>query len=607
MARGPLCRVGRRDASLCRMTSRLRWLGATLSCLATLPPLSAQSDRLVGTVVDALAYPMPSVDVQVVADDDAVVARTKTDGTGTFVFGGLPERSAWRVRATTEGCIEAQVIARTEDGAPVELRLYDAATLTGRVVDGEGQPIVGSEVLASSPRPLAFHSPDAPALTDAEGRFRLERVPLGAIEVWAAASGFVSGVQPMHVVADATVDVVLARGVGLTIDIAVTGLPLAEMPGLRIGVHASTSGGSVPLPPRQLAVRLDADGRGRVSGLPTFRYIVSASATGVAFEPSVIELWPQHGGPSVIPRTPTKGVAARTDLVASRIEPVTLRGWLGDEDGHGLAGETVVLRGARSRAQASAVTRSDGAFTIVSPVPIGGQCSFTLRDSAWCIDGPGRSGVVPDPRARASDSAMVDPDRALVLRAERASTIRGRLVDGAGEPVRFARVALEDGRQNRVPRWSPLAMARSGADGSFVFRVHAMPTPLRVCVEGAVGCATSAEFDTAPGSVTDVDLLRLSPSASIRGLVRNPAGEALAGARVRLLRWDDASGTQRSSEVIDVVTDRQGRFRFTGVPIGTASLQAMLAEEAVRRALERFEVKAGAELVRDLVAPSAVR
>lgn len=132
--------------------------------------------------------------------------------------------------------------------------------------------------------------------------------------------------------------------------------------------------------------------------------------------------------------------------------------------------------------------------------------------------------------------------------------------------------------------------------------MHAMAEPMRVAVSGSAGFAISAEIETKPGSLADVGGLKLAPPATIAGVVRGLDQKPIAGARVWLHDWDFDTGRQKSGSVTEVITDREGRYRFTGVPIGGAWLQVMLlARHSSGRAVEPFDVTAGATLTHDLM------
>lgn len=590
-----------------KRTQRLFGVGVWIVLVGSGTPAQAPEpgrQRLEGVVLDALAQPIAMADVWVAGEGDDVLARGKTDGAGLFVLGGLPAATYWQVHATTPGRIEAQTSVRPRDGlGSASLRLYDAAILTGRVLDPDGQAIAGAEVAAAFTRSRAIFSfGGASTTTDAEGRFRLEKVPLGVVDVWAIAADFVAGSQRVHVAAESTVDVRLARGEGLTIEVEVEGLTAEEAATVRVGLRPYTTGGLVSLPRSLVLGKLDASGKWRVRGLPEFQYFVTPRMTGIGFQPREIELFSQHRGRirSAAPESP--GKTARALFRAFRSKSVVLKGRVVDADGKGLAGETVVGRAANGGEEAIAITDADGAFALASPLAPGSDSVFFLRGSQYVPDQAQDDMPYVDATNLLWHRAKVDPQRELLIKSIRTSRVRGRLVDPEGAPVPFVRVALEASSPNRLPRWMSLRSTEARSDGTFEVVVHAIDAPTRIAVTDGAGSVLSNEFETSPGSLTDVGELKLAPAASVAGVVRDANQKPVAGARVWLRDWDFGTGNQKSGSVVEVITDRAGRYRFPGVPPGGAWLQVMLHQEhPLNRAAEPFEVAPGAALTFDLV------
>lgn len=589
-----------------KRTRRLFGVGVWLVLVGSGTPAQAPEPsrhRLEGVVLDALAQPIAMADVWVAGEGDDVLARGKTDGAGRFVLGGLPATTYWRVHATTPGRIEAQTSVRPRDGlGSASLRLYDAAILTGRVLDPDGQAIAGAEVAAAFTRSRAISFGGLPTTTDAEGRFRLEKVPLGVVDVWAVAADFVASSQRVHVTAESTVDVRLARGEGLTIEVEVEGLTAEEAATVRVDLRPYTSGGLVFLPRSLVLGRLDASGKWRVRGLPQFQYFVTPWVTRIGFQPREIELFSQHRGGMGSARPESPGKTARASFRAFRSTSVVLKGRVVDADGKGLAGETVVGRAANGGEETTAITDADGAFALASPLAPGSEGVFFLRGSQYVPDQAQDDMPFFDPGHLLWHRAKIDPQRDLLIKTIRTSRVRGRLVDPEGASVPFVRVAIEASLPNRVPRWTRLRSTDASSDGTFELVVHAIDAATRVAVTDGAGSVVSDEFDTKPGSLTDVGELKLAPAASVAGVVRDVNQKPVVGARVWLRDWDFGTGSQKSGSVVEVITDRAGRYRFPGVPAGGAWLQVMLHQDHPReRAVGPFEVTPGSALTFDLV------
>src|SRR5688572_4198566 len=108
------------------------------------PAASHQELRVRGRVVDALGGAVAAADVWLADEDGREIGRTRCDGLGVFFF-DEPAASARSVHATAPGTIVACVDLGPENrSVAIELRLWDAATLRGRVLDDAGAPIAGA-------------------------------------------------------------------------------------------------------------------------------------------------------------------------------------------------------------------------------------------------------------------------------------------------------------------------------------------------------------------------------------------------------------------------------------------------------------------------------
>ena len=161
---------------------------------------------LTGRVTDAEDRPVAGAVVQVVTADpypyyrglrDLVSGFTREDG--TFRLRGVPSRSMLQVGASAAGFAPAEQMATTgEPGqrpAPVNLVMGPGSSLTGRLVDAEGRPVAGAELLlrdlAALDAGLAASPEESRAVTDASGRFRFEHLAGGTRQLSAGSSAAV--------------------------------------------------------------------------------------------------------------------------------------------------------------------------------------------------------------------------------------------------------------------------------------------------------------------------------------------------------------------------------------------------------------------------------
>lgn len=148
-------------------------------------------------------------------------------------------------------------------------------------------------------------------------------------------------------------------------------------------------------------------------------------------------------------------------------------------------------------------------------------------------------------------------------------------VDGATTSIEIAVVGLPD------------------RDGHYRFRrLHYLGDNLRVQTTGPAGSATSdAVRIAAAGTHAKVPNLRLAAPAIIEGVVRDGQQNPAPGVAVWL---------RQGSAVTEAVTDRLGRYRFVGPPVGNTFLQLLDAAERSRRVVDPFEVVVGETYTIDL-------
>jgi hypothetical protein len=144
-----------------------------------------RGELLHGVVRGKSGEPVAGADVTATTGDEQPRARTVTDAQGLFAVGPLAPGNynlhARKGRGMQGAAYGVDVPAAND----VELTVDDGAALTGRVVDGSGQPEPDAEVKVSwnsgrGERP-------AHTRTDDHGEFRIDDLPIGAATVTATA------------------------------------------------------------------------------------------------------------------------------------------------------------------------------------------------------------------------------------------------------------------------------------------------------------------------------------------------------------------------------------------------------------------------------------
>lgn len=127
--------------------------------------LSLPGVLVMGAVSDAISrQPVDGAEITVVDALGTPVTSTRTDESGTFVFKFIPEDSSLIVRHDLYG----ETVEARGDQRSLGIEM-EPPPVTGRVVDAQGQGIVGAEV----------SGPDAETVTGEDGRFTLNGVGQG--------------------------------------------------------------------------------------------------------------------------------------------------------------------------------------------------------------------------------------------------------------------------------------------------------------------------------------------------------------------------------------------------------------------------------------------
>ncbi len=123
--------------------------------------------------------------------------QTISGADGSFAFENVPPGELRLVArlGSLAGSVNA-VVAGEGDRAQVELRLGNAAGVSGRVVDASGTPEAGAELVLRHASP-AGTAGRAFTTSGADGRFLFPEIPVGAVSLSLTASGFGLGRAPL--------------------------------------------------------------------------------------------------------------------------------------------------------------------------------------------------------------------------------------------------------------------------------------------------------------------------------------------------------------------------------------------------------------------------
>ncbi|HEX5051385.1 MAG TPA: carboxypeptidase-like regulatory domain-containing protein, partial [Planctomycetota bacterium] len=549
---------------------------------------------LEGRVVDLRGegVPLAKISIATLQDRDHEVARGVCDGEGFFRLGRVPPAQGWLARAHVEGMC-CQLGFATEVGSPMQVTMHDAATVRGVLRDAAGALAPGVIVRAVHAS-RALQPEDCLATTDAQGRFTLTRVPLGPIAIAAAVPG--EGLYELRtrVTGDCDVCLLPARHSRTTLSIVATGLP-PDAPTL-VYLRQGIDGEGRLLPPGTWLPTLAqpwhrptlaADGTCTLRDVPDGDYSVSLRVQGYVIAPDAATARSGRG-PHVL------------SFTATPLGKLECHAALRDGNGTPLAGVQLTLR--HRRVDAVATSDGDGMLMFTSTGAAGSQASVVSLDDRWVLDqtkAEGMNGWV-FPSAWHEHECVIDPGVTLQLRVARACSVRGRLLARDGRAAPFVRLELQTEQTNRGPRWQRVALATTDRDGRFHFRrLHALVGDARVLVPSGPGPLASEPFVLRePGTEHTVPDMRLPTPTMLMGSAVRSEGHAVPGL---LVRWETESGG--NLDIVEVLTDRLGRYRLAGLPPGKGTLK-WLADEQEPIGAQPMDLASGTSQTIDLQLPA---
>lgn len=277
-----------RTGTGCVLTAWIITAAVVAPAAAAQNPDSHSTVELKGRCVDAAGQPIPRAKVSLYQEDYdewriRLGGAAITDADGHFTFAGAPQPSTQK-RAIVLAQVKGRAVgvhmlrAAPRDPDSLDLRLGEAATLRGTVLDSRGEPAVGATVWvarlggAHMLEPLA----ELQTLTDARGGFAFEALPSGVkLDVRIHHPGHVFA-RIMTVTAPDSIRVDLEPG-GTVLGRVVyekTGEPGA-------GVVVQAQGARHPDPMRGwMSTRADDEGRFRLDCLPPGPFNIWARKAG---------------------------------------------------------------------------------------------------------------------------------------------------------------------------------------------------------------------------------------------------------------------------------------------------------------------------------------
>lgn len=503
----------------CREASMKASLSSLLAIASLLVPANAQPERIAyeihGVVRHGLSLePIAGAVVELRAVGapwlDEAIGQATSDSEGSYRLDGVGP-GLYQVVARASGLVSA-VRNDMRPDATADLFLFPGTTLAGRVTDLRGRPLRSARVWTEAER--TDHPPVSPAVTDEGGRYAFAGLPAGSYRVVAQ--------HPLHALA------------------VLNGVPVAQEGGARADLTLAAPARIVGRIRRATAGERSATVRlAGLDGRPTPRPLLDLLRAAVGAEDRFqLDFVPPGEHALVVecagfaPRSVPVSVSA-TSVDVGDVEiasGVTLRGRVVTSTGVGVPNARVSVSPLLALpARGDVQTASDGSWSFAGLQ----SCPCQIR-----ADAPGFG-------EGTAHSEMEADDIKIVLSG--VGSLTGRVEDEQGRPVtgfaltpRFARTVI-------------------GPDGTFVVDDVPQGTHRVSILAPGFLRASLEEIRLDAGQRIDLGRVRLQRGARVAGVVLDPSGRPLPGARVRVR----AGGEWVAGES---VADMRGGFALDGLP-----------------------------------------
>lgn len=506
---------------------------------ASAPLLTAQATPApmvltAGRVVDALGDPIPAAEVLATAGGRPL-ARATADGEGMY-----------RIRLPATGG-ELTVRAPGKAAARLPWRglatprvrnvvLEDAADLSGRVLDAAGQAVAHATVLV-----VAKGHTSLTTTTDARGAYTFPGVPLRPLLLYAARED--ARVEAhVRLVDKATHDLTLPTTTGGGCLVQVHGVPATAEPDAFVRIYgadflAVQNGGRVPL-------RRD----GTATVVLQRDCLLEVPLPGLELTPRVHLAGPTATRAEFTVKGPLDANAGT--LLQGRVRTLT---------GNAVGGVLLVVRDRSHRELGSTLADRDGGFRLRVAMPADGFCRVALAVTEWQVV--------------ADDLTVVDgcswapvnaPQDRVDLLAERTGIVQGAVRGPDGSLFALADLVVAD--VQRVHR--ELVHTHTDQAGQFTVGLPAGDHELLAVAHDGRVCRASLRVTSGGHHEPQWQSIAVG---SIAGMLRDGAGKAVPGVELfvasRVLQ-DSHAANASERQHCTVVTDRAGRFRCRGLPVG---------------------------------------
>ncbi|NUM55395.1 MAG: carboxypeptidase regulatory-like domain-containing protein [Candidatus Hydrogenedentes bacterium] len=511
----------------------------------------AAGDMVAGATVRILPVGWKNYEAR---PSDASTFETQTDNDGKFSFSKVPLKTSIGIEAELGPlyAVDSTYVGERTKTAEIELTLEQSAHIAGTVVSPEGEPVAGAALYAARWKEQAgeenlprIETEITRQVTDESGAFRFPHVPTGSFQFLVKSDAYAPLLTDW--VVSGTDDAKFSLRNGGTIAGRVVYAGTREPAG-KVNVIANTN-----LSREGQRQESATDGSFVFSNLrdAEYRLAIESETLTLTKEPEKITLAPTQSLDGIEIEIDKGGVVSgfvRDAATSKGVRNARIQLY------------TESRGGGTIRTSKDATTEEDGLYTITG-LPSGSYTIYVTEAEGYVADDYNKRQII----SVTAGQSIEDVDFTL----ESGTSIAGRVVDEAGEPVPQARVSVAAKRGGRY------ANAESDVNGLFTVMGVTVASELFVRAEkkGLVSKPVGP-FDTSSGPVGDVTITVVK-EATISGVVVDESGKPIPKAQVIPYRVEKenqgfGSPVERSNE--------KGEFKLGRLAEGEYQLQAVIGD-----------------------------
>ena len=235
-----------------------------------------------------------------------------------------------------------------------------------------------------------------------------------------------------------------------------------------------------------------------------------------------------------------------------------------------IADATVKLFDSAGQPYQHTMTDASGAYTL-SGIPAGTYSLGAVKDGYLLSDA---AGVTLSAGATTQMNLTCTPEASLSLGAIAGVLTVSDSIQGTSAPLAGAKITLQDALGATV------AATYTAADGEFAF--YDLADGVYTLLSSADGYVASSTMTAviASGSIANVTMSMAVDSrtynGTVSGIIRNNAGQAVAGCFVGLYQVETVAGVSRELLIATTKTNSAGKYLFGGVTGGEYLVKAKL-------------------------------